>query len=285
MDYLNRAAAPFSKKTWDAIDAAVVRAATRRLTGRRFIEVDGPFGLAVRSASLGMDRVAVEGGVEAGTRRAAVLVDGAVSIPLIQERFVLDLRGVEAYEKFDQPLNIKNAAIAGESIANREEDLIFHGAEAIGHAGLLTIKGNREVSLGDWMDAEGAFRDILAAIGELDAGGHTGPYAMALSPRLYALLHQVYPGRDTILIDHVRKVVTEGVFKAPVLTAGGVLVETTRRNLALMVGQDLATGFESIDGMTYRLSAFESLALVIRFPSAICVLKEARTAAHARKKE
>jgi uncharacterized linocin/CFP29 family protein len=274
MDYLNREASGFSKKVWDAIDAAVVRAASRRLTARRFIEIDGPFGLGVRAAALGIDRVVLEPSVEGGTRRAAVLADGAISIPLIQERFSLDVRGVEGYDKLDSPLNVRNVAIAGESIANREEELVFYGAEPLGIPGLLTVKGNREVALSSWNEPEAAFNDILAAIGQLDAGGHTGPYALAVSPRLYNLLHQVYTGRDTLVIDHVRKLVTEGVFKAPTLLSGGVLVETTRRNLAIMIGQDLATGFEGPEGLFLNFVAFESLVPVIRFPSSICVLRE-----------
>ncbi len=274
MDYLNRTAAPFSKKVWEAIDGAVVRAATRRLTGRRFIEIDGPFGIGTRTAAFGTDRTVAESETEDGLRRAAVFADGAAPIPLVQERFVLDVRGVEAYDKLDQPLNSRNAAIAGEAVANREEELIFYRSEALGVSGLLTVKGSRSVALSSWDEPEVAFRDILAAIEQLDAGGHVGPYALALSPRRHGLLHQIYPGRDTILADHVAKVVTAGIFKAPALRAGGALVETTRRNMALVLGQDLLTSFEVLEGPYYRFAASESLSLVIRFPSAICVLEE-----------
>ncbi|HZC00948.1 MAG TPA: encapsulin, partial [Gammaproteobacteria bacterium] len=44
MDDLNRQLAPFGVEIWQRIDEAAVNAARDVLTGRRFLEVDGPYG-------------------------------------------------------------------------------------------------------------------------------------------------------------------------------------------------------------------------------------------------
>lgn len=44
MDHLNRKQAPFGPVIWEVIDAAAVGAARERLIGRRFLDVEGPYG-------------------------------------------------------------------------------------------------------------------------------------------------------------------------------------------------------------------------------------------------
>jgi len=44
MDFLSREGSPISAELWEKIDEAVVSAAKKILTGRRFISIYGPFG-------------------------------------------------------------------------------------------------------------------------------------------------------------------------------------------------------------------------------------------------
>lgn len=44
MPYLSRQMAPFGEDIWRRVDEAAVKAARDVLTGRRFLEVDGPYG-------------------------------------------------------------------------------------------------------------------------------------------------------------------------------------------------------------------------------------------------
>jgi uncharacterized linocin/CFP29 family protein len=50
MDYLNRQTAPFDGDLWKLIDEAAVSAAREVLTGRRFLEVEGPYGVGLTSS-------------------------------------------------------------------------------------------------------------------------------------------------------------------------------------------------------------------------------------------
>ena len=55
MDYLNRQTAPFDGDIWKLIDEAAVSAARDVLTGRRFLDVEGPYGVGLTSVEVGND--------------------------------------------------------------------------------------------------------------------------------------------------------------------------------------------------------------------------------------
>jgi len=68
--------------------------------------------------------------------------------------------------------------------------------------------------------------------------------------------------------------VTEGVFKAPILESGGVLLASGHQFASIVLGQDMAIGFIGPAEEKLEFSVSESLAPLIRQPRAICVLKE-----------
>ena len=67
---------------------------------------------------------------------------------------------------------------------------------------------------------------------------------------------------------------TGGVFKAPVLKTGGVLLATGKQYASIVIGQDMTTGFVGPVGDSLEFSISESLALLVRDPASICVLRE-----------
>jgi uncharacterized linocin/CFP29 family protein len=95
---------------------------------------------------------------------------------------------------------------------------------------------------------------------------------MALSPSRYNLLFRRYPQGNTEL-EHVQSIVTDGVFKAPFLENGGVLMASGRLYAAIVLGQDITIGFIGPVGENLEFSISESLALLIREPRAIVTLK------------
>jgi hypothetical protein len=55
MDYLNRGQSHLPDAIWQEIDKASAEAARDRLTGRRFLELQGPFGAGLTSIEAGND--------------------------------------------------------------------------------------------------------------------------------------------------------------------------------------------------------------------------------------
>ena len=91
---------------------------------------------------------------------------------------------------------------------------------------------------------------------------------MALAPALYNNLFRLFPGSDVMALEHLRRLCTAGIYKAPI--PGGVLVDT--RAGVLVLGQDLQAGYSSQDGVHYQLYVSESIVLRVDEPKAVCVI-------------
>ena len=264
MNYLNRQNASFSNDIWERIDEAAVAAAREVLTGRRFLEVDGPYGVGL---------TAIEVGEEGYCRQPAPDEAGAVlsrasAIPMLRKSFGLSVRRIEGYESMGQPLDLRAVEDAAEAVARREEEFIYYGQPDFGLEGLLTAKGRNEVKCEDWSKIEQALENVLSAVNHLDDNGFHGPYALALSPTWYNLLFRRYEGTDMLQLEHLKRLCEVGVFKAEI--EGAVLVDV--RVGRIVVGQDLMTGYSSNDGIHHQMFASESLALQVEEPGAICTL-------------
>ncbi|MGC9529816.1 MAG: family 1 encapsulin nanocompartment shell protein [Candidatus Bipolaricaulaceae bacterium] len=258
--YLARGDAPLAPESWAALDQAVIEAAKGVLAGRRLLEVEGPYGLGLKAVPL-PDVEDDEG-----------LVSGAVvPVSTVRAGFTLAKRDLAAHERDGVPLDTTPAVQAARTCARREDELIFWGTQAA--PGLLTAAGAAEQPLAAW-DAPGeAAEDIIRAISALDRAGFHGPYALALAPDRYNRLLRLYPRGNRTELEHLQTVVQDGVHKAPVLESGGVLLAVGRPTGAIVLGQDLSVGFIGPAGDRLEFTVSETLALVLRQPAAVCVLK------------
>lgn len=271
MDTLNRAGAPFPASLWKEIDAVAVEAARDQLTGRRFLDLEGPFGVGLTTIEVGNDDYCRQPNPD----EAGAVMGRAIPLPMLRKSFRLSIRRVAAHVENGQPLDLNPAQEAAEAVANREEEMIYTGQPAFGLAGLLSIEGHQGVSGGDWSAPDRALQDVLAAATKLDESGYRGPYALALAPALYNNLFRLYPGSDVIGLEHLRRLCTAGIYKAAI--EGGVLVDA--RVGVLVLGQDLQAGYSSQDGVHYHLYVSESIVLRIDEPQAICTIGPVAAAA------
>lgn len=268
MQYLNRSAAGFSDELWSQIDEAALDAARQLLTARRFLEVEGPFGVGLTS---------LEAGEESFIETADCTMAGtggsrSLPVPMLQQMFQLSVRRLEGHLQLGLPLDLRPAEDAAEAVARREEDVIYHGIPELGLDGLMTVEGRAQISLGDWSEVEQALHDVLASVERLDAEGFGGPYVLALSPSRYNALFRRYQGSDMLQLDHLKRLCAGGVLKAPV--QGGMVLDP--RVGTLKIGQDMRVGFSATDGIHLRLFVSESLVLMLDEPQAICTLDESR---------
>jgi uncharacterized linocin/CFP29 family protein len=264
MDYLNRGAAPFNKNIWKQIDDAAVSAARDMLTGRRFLDVEGPAGVGLTSVEVGNDDFCRQPAPD----EAGAVMGRAISVPMLRKSFNLSIRRVAAYQENSQPLNVAPVQNAAEAVALREEEFIYTGQKSFGLPGLLTAEGKNHHEGGDWTNIQQALEDVLAAVNILDGRGFRGPYALALSSTLYNGLFRLYPGTEMLQLQHLRRLCERGVYKAPI--EQGVLVDP--RVGRIVVGQDLMAGYIGQDGVHYQLFVTESLVLMIEEPGAICTI-------------
>lgn len=264
MNYLNREQAPFPTRVWEIIDAAAVKSATSLLTGRRFLETEGPYGLGLTSLEAGADdycRTPGEGEAEA-------ILSRALALPMLRKSCRLSARRLAAFLEKDMPLSLAEVQDAAEAVARSEEAFLYYGHPDFGMAGLLNTEGHHEVRGADWANLDNALDSVLAAISALDQAGFNGPYALVLPPTQYNGLFRLYEHTDLLQIKHLNSLCTLGVYKAAVDKPAVVDDHAG----ALILGQDLRVGYAGFDGIHYQLFVCESMVLRLDEPGAVCVL-------------
>ena len=266
--YLNRGDAPFGEGVWEAIDNAVVGSARSQLAGRRLLHTIGPQGLGLKALPFG-DRPVQGNTVEGVTVSSSCMVP----VAMIHSEFTLSVRDVAAYEQSGIPLDLDAAVRAALALAHQEDQIVFNGLPALSVAGLLDTPRVRTIKLRPWNNVGDAVQDIIGAVEELDAAGFLGPYALALTPKSYNHLFRLYPHSDTTELEHARQAVTDRIIKAPALPGGGVLLDTSGPFANIVLGQDMMTSFVGPSAGRYQFAILESIALWVRVPEAICVLK------------
>jgi uncharacterized linocin/CFP29 family protein len=251
------------------IEEAAVAAAQEILSGRRIIDVEGPYGTGLTTVEVGNDDRCREPGPE----EASAVVSHALSVPMIYRRFAISKRRIAAFQETGQPLNLKVAEDAAQAVAAREEDFIYHGQSDFRLGGLLTVDGRQNVKAGNWDNVDQVLGDVITAVNVLDGRGYRGPYGLALAPELYNNLFRRYAGSDLLQIEHLKRLCTRGIVKAAI--EGCVLV--ARDVGSLVIGQDLQVSHLTSDAAHEQFAVSESLVLKIEAPDAICtIMNEAK---------
>jgi len=257
-DYLGRKEAPLSAELWKLLDATMIEAAKSQLSGRRLINIEGPFGFGLKAIPLSDCEIA-EG----------ITASPVIPVNLVTSTFFLNKRDLAAGAK-DPILDLDPVASAAMACARKEDGIIFSG---IGDTpGLLGAAGSGSLTLTKWDKAGTAADQVIRAVTLLDDAGFHGPYCMGLAPAQYNILLRRYPQGEGTELEHIRTILGGDVVKAPVLKKGGVLLASGRQYCSLVIGQDMSIGFNGPAGDAFEFSISESLALLIRAPESICLL-------------
>jgi uncharacterized linocin/CFP29 family protein len=248
----------------EQIEAAAVSAARDVLSGRRIIDVEGPYGMGLTTVEVGND----DRCREPGPNEASAVVSHAISVPMIYRRFAISKRRIAAFRGMGQPLNLKTVEDAAQAVAAREEEFIYQGQTDFHLSGLLTAPGRQTIKPGNWQNVDEVLADVINAVNALDNKGYRGPYGLALAPELYNNLFRRYPGSDLLQIEHLKRLCTRGIVKADI--EGCVLV--SRDVGSIILGQDLQVSYLSSDAAHENFSISESVVLKIEAPDAICTI-------------
>jgi uncharacterized linocin/CFP29 family protein len=264
-----RASGVITFELMNRIEEAAIAAGREILSGRRIIDVEGPYGIGLTTVEVGNDDRCREPGPE----EASAVVSHALSVPMIYRRFAISKRRIAAFQETGQPLNLKVAEDAAQAVATREEDFIYNGQSDFRLGGLLTVEGRQNVKAGNWDNVDEVLGDVITAVNVLDGKGYRGPYGLALAPELYNSLFRRYAGSDLLQIEHLKRLCTRGIVKAAI--EGCVLV--ARDVGSLVVGQDLQVSHLTSDAAHEQFAVSESLVLKIEAPDAICtIMNEAK---------
>ncbi len=264
-DYLTREDAPFGDEIFEKLDEVVASVAKSQLSARRLLDIEGPYGLALKSVPLN-DAVVSDGDVQ-------LLSSPVLPVPMIQTTFTLSTRDLASYEETGFSLDTESVARAAMAAAAAEDSLLFEGNTGIGLTGLLTVVGSQTVTLGNWDEPGPAGSDTIAALTALDAAGFHGPYLMALATDLYNRLYRLLPQGFQTEMQYLESIVGGKIIKAPGIKSGGVVLAEGKQFASIVIGQDMSVGYIGPQESEFEFKIVESIAPRIRVPSSICVLK------------
>lgn len=265
------------------IDNRVVQAVRPLLIGRRLFPV---FALphagfttvrGYKKTDMGQARISLHG---QGKNKDRVSLDNFdVTVPVIHKEFTLWWRDVIASRNGGLPLETINVESAARQCAEEEDKLLLSGEytgwRALGIEGLATTTGrNTKASAGAW--GANALTDLSAAIAELEADGHSGPYAAVLRSSWAAKLRALVSNTAVKYIDTIRDLFTAGIFvtdnlfTSAGLTTIALVLEPSQENFEMVIGQDLNTFTQQDEDMNLQGKVFEVLAPRIKRPTSIC---------------
>jgi len=269
---------PLTDAQWSFLVSEIVREARRTLVARRFLGLYGPLGAGVES--VGLEEYGPDGDALLELSGCAdpepidALRESFLRVPILYKDFVLHWRDVEYSRKLDAPIDASRAIRAAHFVADREDQLIFHGEARLGLEGILNATGRNTVKRGDWAKYGTAYRDIVKAEQLLLSQNHHRPFALALSPQDYAALNQMREGQYAPELDAISRLCDDGTYTCPAIPAGkAVLLSTGDQNFDLAVAEDLSLSFLGEKDKDYPFRVYECLVLRIKRPQAICTIE------------
>ncbi|GAC78855.1 Uncharacterized protein, linocin/CFP29 family [Gordonia malaquae] len=248
MTNLHRELAPISSAAWAEIEEEATRSFKRNVAGRRLVDVKGPLGLDTDSVTIG-HRTKIDApadGIQAYLRNAQPLVELKVPFTITREA-IDDVERGAADSDWDPVVN------AARDLAHAEDRAIFSGYSAASIAGMAA--GATKIALPE--DVRDYPEALSQAINALRLASVDGPYSLALSADLFALVNETsnhgYPIRE-----HLRRLLVDGeIVWAPAIS-GGYLVSTRGGDFELTIGQDVSIGYDSHDADVVNLYFTES---------------------------
>jgi uncharacterized linocin/CFP29 family protein len=270
MDYLAREGSPISDDLWEKIDNAVVSAAKRTLTGRKFISIYGPLGGGLQSINVdNTDKLyEAEGSISVIKGRTYQ------HIPLLNQDFTLLWRDLEFSRQMGLPVDLTSVIEAASQCALKEDELIFLGNDELGYKGLLTEDGIIRISISDWSEGENPFKDLAAGLSSFIENGITGRKALVVSPNLLVHLQRIQPGTGITEYDRINKLLNGNIFSTPILKANkAILLCAEPQNMDLVIGQDMITSYLETKNLNHYFRIIETLLLRIKNKQAVIVFE------------
>jgi uncharacterized linocin/CFP29 family protein len=259
MNFLRRELAPISPQGWSEIDSVAKKALAANLSGRKFVDIDGPHGLDHASVPLGrltipktQDVTAVRYGVHQ-------------VLPLVETRsdFKLSKWELDNIERGAKDLNLDAVINSSREIAAFEEKAIYEGFAPGSIIGIQhAVKTPRiRVSL----DANAVVDAVSEAHFQLLKGGVGGAANLVASPSLWEFLAHFVPGGTLRSI--IESEIGGHVIYAEFLK-DALLVANRGGDAELTVGQDFAVGYHGHTGDDISLFVTESFTFRVLAPEA-----------------
>jgi uncharacterized linocin/CFP29 family protein len=260
MNFLRRELAPISPQGWSEIDSMAKKALAANLSGRKFVDVDGPHGLDHACVPLG--RLTMSQGQDGSTVRYGV----HQVLPLVETRvdFSLQIWELDNIERGAKDLQLDAVVKGCREIAAFEEKAIYEGFTPGAIVGLQQAVKSQRIQIS--LDMNAVVDAVSEAQEQMLKGGVGAPANLVVSPPLWEFLAHCAPGgtlRSAIESEIGGRVIYAEFMKDALLVAnrGG--------DMELTVGQDFAIGYHGHTAAEISLFITESFTFQVIAPEAL----------------
>jgi uncharacterized linocin/CFP29 family protein len=194
--------------------------------------------------------------------------------PLVELRagFELSRRETDALARGAKDADLTPLLDAARAISSAENRIVFQGYAEAGITGMT--EAAREFALPLPTEPQRYPEVISLALARMLRAGVGGPYAVALGEEAYQALNgttsEGYP-----VLHHVQRLIGGSVLLAPGLD-GGLVASLRGGDFELIVGRDLAIGYQGHTATKVELYLEESLTFRVLAPEAAVPLLTAR---------
>ncbi|WP_136797093.1 MULTISPECIES: family 1 encapsulin nanocompartment shell protein [Desulfosediminicola] len=265
MDFLRRELAPIPMEAWAEIDEQATRSLTAMLSGRRVLDVTGPMGTdfpGVPEGRLDYPKKQAKGGLKYGIRKVHHIVE--VRVP-----FELEIAELDNVVRGARDVDLSALEDAAKEVALFEEKVIYHGLPEANITGLYLCQGEECLTIGS--KPEQLLEGIAGGVTEFSGRSIEGPYSFIVGPKLWSRMSSHIQGYPV-------KMQAEAVLGGQVLLSSYLSGEHENQafmmsqrggDFELILGQDLAIGYESHTAGKVRLYFTESFTFRVFEPSAV----------------
>jgi uncharacterized linocin/CFP29 family protein len=264
MDILRQSLAPISNAAWEEINETAREAISTQLSGRKFIDVDGPHGWDFTAVSNGRLKILKN------TPKDAVRFGNYNVQPLVESRisFKLNIWELDNISRGAEDADLEPLEIAARKIAEFEEKAVFEGAKDAGITGLKGASEHEAIPFPE--KPEGILNMVAKGIGEFTKASVQGPYTMILGTEKWEELMSYVKGYP--LFSHIERMMGGKIIISPNISEG-FLVSSRGGDFKLTIGQDISIGYEKHDDKEVQLYLTESFTFRVIEPKAVIVLK------------
>ncbi len=264
MDIFKRSLAPVSSEAWEEIEEEAKDVLDLKLTGRKVVDLKGPYGLDFAAVNNGRSE-AIDGevgGVEYKRRLTTPAVE--IKVP-----FTLEIEELDKADRGAPDVELDPVIDAADKLAAAENSIIFHGQSTSGLEGIISASEHETFSISDQI--EKIMSQLARAKEKLFDEDIGGPYSLLLSPELFTCLFE-YNDRGYPVQKRIASLLGNEPLHVPGLESNGVLMPQNSDDFELFIGQDTTIGYEGVSDDKVELYLFESLSFRINAPEAAVVL-------------
>ncbi len=263
MDILRKSMAPISAQAWKEINDTAVEVLTAALSGRKFLDVEGPKGWDFAALSTGRIDVPAnqKGPVKFGTHQVLPLVEARIP-------FELNIWELDNVARGAEDIDLDALEDAARELAKFEEKAIYDGFKP---GNIVGLKNNSGYPAIQFPEAEEDIMGVVAkGISQMKEAAIEGPYSLVLNTEKWQKINSFVRGYP--LRKQLDSILGGNIIHAPYVKES-FLVTERGGDFRLVVGQDISIGYESHNSKTVQLYFTESFTFQVIDPAAVIVLK------------